>query len=85
MLADVCKACRRQQPAVNVNINGHNYNKEYYLVDDTYSQWTTLVKIISNPVGEKRRFAQEQESARKDVERAFGVFAISMGHRSVSC
>ena len=34
----------------------------------------TIVKTIPNPVGEKRkRYAQEQESARKDVERAFGV------------
>ena len=32
------------------------------------------MKTISNPVGEKRnRFDLEQESARKDVERAFGV------------
>ena len=59
---------------VNVSINDHNYNKGYYLADGINPQWTTLVKTISNPVGEKRmRFSQEQESARNDVERAFGV------------
>ena len=32
------------------------------------------MKTIPNPKGEKRaRFAKEQESCRKDVERAFGV------------
>ena len=38
------------------------------------------VKTIPNPVGEKRkRFAQEQESARKEVERAFGVLQSRWG------
>jgi hypothetical protein len=32
------------------------------------------VKIVRNPADEKcKRFAKEQEAARKDVERAFGV------------
>ena len=36
--------------------------------------------LSPNPVGEKRkRFAQEQESARKDVERAFGVLQSRWG------
>ena len=43
-------------------------------------QWTIIVKKIPNPVGEKRkRFAQEQESARKDVEHAFGVLQSRWG------
>ena len=67
-------------PPVNVNINGHNYNKGYYLADGIYPQWTTFVKTISNPVGEKRRrFAQEQESVNKDVERVFGVLQSRWG------
>ena len=59
---------------VNFKINGHRYNKGYYLADNLYPRWSTLVKTIPNPRGEKRQiFAQMQESARKDVERAFGV------------
>lgn len=61
-------------PEVNFKVNGHQYDKGYYLADGIYPQWSTLVKTIPNPQGEKReRFAQMQESARKDVERAFGV------------
>ena len=61
-------------PPVNFTVNGHTYDKGYYLGDGIYPQWTTIVKTIPNPAGEKRqRFVQEQESARKDVERAFGV------------
>ncbi|CAJ2637096.1 unnamed protein product [Trifolium pratense] len=40
----------------------------YYLADDIYPQWATLVKTIPMPQGDKRKlFAQHQEAARKDV------------------
>ncbi|XP_028104314.1 uncharacterized protein LOC114303368 [Camellia sinensis] len=56
----------------------------YYLADGIYPQWTTLVQTISSPQGAKKQhFAMMQESARKDVKRAFGVlqsrFAIIAG------
>ena len=61
-------------PQVTYEINGHEYDKPYYLADGIYPTWTTFVKTISNLSDEKKkRFAREQESARKDVERAFGA------------
>lgn len=50
------------------------YNIGYYLVDDIYLEWATFVKTIPLPQSDKAFFfAQHQEGARKDVERAFGV------------
>ncbi|XP_028110651.1 uncharacterized protein LOC114309152 [Camellia sinensis] len=72
-------------PPINYSINGHDYKMGYYLADGIYPQWPTFVKTISCPQGNKQlHFAKAQESARKDVERAFGVlqahFAIVQGH-----
>ncbi|XP_075638432.1 uncharacterized protein LOC142610505 [Castanea sativa] len=71
-------------PAVNYLINGHDYTMRYYLADDIYPKWSTLVKTIPSPLGAKRKFfAKAQEAYRKDVEHAFGVlqarFAIVRG------
>ncbi|XP_021730721.1 uncharacterized protein LOC110697648 [Chenopodium quinoa] len=62
-------------PEVNFTINGTKYEMGYYLVDDIYPEWAAFVKKISHPRDPKRLlFKKKQESARKDVERAFGVF-----------
>ena len=71
-------------PPCHYTVNGHEYNMGYYLVDGIYPPWATFVSTISNPVGQKKsHFAQRQEAARKDVERAFGVlqarFAVVRG------
>ena len=60
----------------------------YYLADGIYPTYSTFVKTIRNPVlSAKKYFAKKQESARKDVERAFGIiqdqFAI-VRHPSLS-
>jgi len=47
----------------------------YYLAYEIYPNWSTFVKTIPRPLRAKRKyFARKQESARKDVERVFGVF-----------
>jgi hypothetical protein len=63
---------------VHFEINGNAYGKPYYLANDIYPNWVTLVKTICDPQTEKKkRLAKQQEACRKDVEHAFGVF-----HRS---
>ncbi|KAL1205518.1 hypothetical protein V5N11_026702 [Cardamine amara subsp. amara] len=50
------------------------YNIGYYLADDIYPKWSTIVQTIHEPTGPKKKyFATQQEACRKDVERAFGV------------
>ncbi|XP_047973455.1 uncharacterized protein LOC125215918 [Salvia hispanica] len=66
--------CRGEGPTVRFMANGTQYNRAYYLADGIYPRWPVFVKTIRQPVGPKQTyFAAKQESARKDVERAFGV------------
>ncbi|KAG7588823.1 Reverse transcriptase zinc-binding domain [Arabidopsis suecica] len=61
-------------PQMNYYVNGREYNLSYYLTDGIYPEWATFVKSIQRPQHPKHRlFAEHQEGARKDVERAFGV------------
>jgi hypothetical protein len=78
------KLAQGRAPDVNYTINGHDYTMGYYLADGIYPSRATLVKSISQPMGNKNKyFVKAQEAARKDVERAFGVlqsrFAIVRG------
>nr|GFA40015.1 hypothetical protein [Tanacetum cinerariifolium] len=53
-----------------------SYPSGYYLVDGIYPELASLVKTISEPADDDHKrilYKQKQESARKDVERAFGV------------
>nr|XP_043635963.1 uncharacterized protein LOC122607113 [Erigeron canadensis] len=61
-------------PAVNFTLNGQQFTKGYYLADVIYPELATLVKSFKCPMDPKTsKFKRFQESARKDVERAFGV------------
>ncbi|XP_071729396.1 protein ALP1-like [Rutidosis leptorrhynchoides] len=61
-------------PPSPFEVNGHHYERGYYLGDGIYSDWAMLVKAPHNPIDEPRKkFKRFQESARKDIERAFGV------------
>ncbi|XP_071740987.1 uncharacterized protein [Rutidosis leptorrhynchoides] len=55
-------------------INGHDYTHGYYVADGIYPDWATLIKAYQSPTDEpSTKFTRFQESARKDVERTFGV------------
>ncbi|GJU89324.1 putative reverse transcriptase domain-containing protein [Tanacetum coccineum] len=55
-------------------VNGVQYEKGYYLDDGIYPQWATFVESYTVARDEKHElFKRRQESARNNVERAFGV------------
>ncbi|XP_071740425.1 uncharacterized protein [Rutidosis leptorrhynchoides] len=55
-------------------VNGHVYPFCYYLADDIFPDWKTLIKGYSTPIDDQRvKFTRFQASARRDVERTFGV------------
>ncbi|XP_075486458.1 uncharacterized protein LOC142526070 [Primulina tabacum] len=61
-------------PEINFTVNDITYTKGYYLTDEIYPECATFVKAFPCPEDPKRKlFKERQESARKDVERAFGV------------
>ncbi|KAL3639299.1 hypothetical protein CASFOL_017206 [Castilleja foliolosa] len=63
-----------EAPSVNFTVNRRQYNLAYYLADGIYPKWPVFVQSIQMPQGNKQQcFAKQQESCRKDVERAFGV------------
>ncbi|GJY07304.1 ALP1-like protein isoform X1, partial [Tanacetum coccineum] len=61
-------------PVAPFVVNGVEFEKGYYLADGIYPQWATFVKsfMVANDA-KHSYFKKRQESARKDVERAFGV------------
>ena len=55
-------------------VNGVYYKQGYYLADEIYLERATFVKSFTSPQDNKRKkFKSAQESARKGVERTFGV------------
>ncbi|GJY50669.1 ALP1-like protein isoform X1 [Tanacetum coccineum] len=61
-------------PVAPFVVNGVGFEKGYYLADGIYARWETFVKSFTVANDAKHiYFKKRQESARKDVERAFGV------------
>ncbi|GJT84887.1 ALP1-like protein [Tanacetum coccineum] len=61
-------------PVVPYVVNGVQYRNGYYLADGIYPEWASFVKSFTVATDPKHTyFKQRQESARKDVKRAFGV------------
>ncbi|GJT66878.1 reverse transcriptase domain-containing protein [Tanacetum coccineum] len=69
-------------PVIPFVANGVTYRSGYYLVDGIYLELSPLVKTILEPADNDHKrilYKQKQESARKDVERAFGVLNFLPG------
>ena len=65
---------RQGTPEIHFTVNGNEYDMGYYLSDGIYPEWAAFVKTFRLPQSDKHKlFAQKQESARKDIECAFGV------------
>ena len=61
-------------PACSFYACENYYKDEYFLSDGIYPEYASLVKTFTDPIDDKRKyFKKKQESARKDIERAFGV------------
>nr|GEU31335.1 protein ALP1-like [Tanacetum cinerariifolium]GEU92807.1 protein ALP1-like [Tanacetum cinerariifolium] len=61
-------------------LNGVGFEKGYYSADGIYPQWATFVKSFTVANDAKHAYIKKrQESARKNVERAFGVLQERWG------
>jgi hypothetical protein len=55
-------------------IQGEPFRRTYFLVDGIYPRYSRFVKAVREPITDQEKmFTGWQESARKDIERAFGV------------
>jgi hypothetical protein len=65
---------RGEAPLMNFTVNGHEYNRRYYLADGIYPSWPVFMKGITLPQCEKHQvFTNVQAAWRKDVECSFGL------------
>ena len=64
----------KEAGVVPYNISEEEFDKCFLLVDGIYPKYSRFVKGIKEPISpEETTFTTWQESARKDIERAFGV------------
>ncbi|GJR94377.1 ALP1-like protein [Tanacetum coccineum] len=63
-----------KSPVAPFMVNGVGFEKGYYLADEIYPQQATFVKSFAVANDVKHNYVKKrQESARKDVERAFSI------------
>jgi hypothetical protein len=63
-----------ESPAVPHKIGEEEFNQLFFLVDGIYPSLSRFIKAIKAPIyDDEKSFTAWQESARKDIERAFGV------------
>ncbi|XP_076928921.1 uncharacterized protein LOC143593062 [Bidens hawaiensis] len=63
----------RSIPVLPFYANDIFYRHGYYLGDGIYPEYSIIVKTFQDPIEEKKDYFKKQESARKDIERCFGV------------
>jgi hypothetical protein len=69
-----------EAPRAPYTVNETMYEHRYYLADGIFPQWATFVKSFSVTTHEKHGyFKRKQESAWKNVERAFDVLQVRWG------
>jgi hypothetical protein len=74
------------EDAIHFEVNGHQYTIGYYLCNNIYPPWSTLVPSIKHPQdGASRHFAKIQEAAQKDIEQTFGVLQAQWHMLTFGC
>jgi hypothetical protein len=64
----------RKAGVVAFDILQQPFDKTFLLSDGAYPRYSRFVKAIKQPISNRdRKFSAWQESARKDIERAFGL------------
>jgi hypothetical protein len=60
---------------IDFNVNGNNYQNDYYLVDGIYPPWAMLIKpkglLSANSV--VKFLTKRQEALRKDIKQTFRI------------
>ncbi len=74
MLDGSFEELEQQSGVVPYTIKDSTFDKVFLLADGIYPPYARFVKTLNEPVtNRQKRYATWQESARKDIERAFGV------------
>lgn len=74
------RRCERVAPPIQFTANRRPYNMAYYLADGIYPKWPVFISSPTAATDPKvQLFKAKQESARKDVKRAFGVLKMRWG------